>query len=151
MAGTATANITPKQFMWMSGYGGRNRPADSKLTDLWAKALVLEDRHKQRVVLVTLDLIGTDREMWVRIGKQLEQRYKLPRASVAVCSSHTHTGPAVGNNLAAMLFFVDERQKSLIKQYAAELEKTVSDVVGRAIDNLAPAQLRWGLVSPLLP
>ena len=40
-AGVAKVNITPKNLMWMSGYASRRKPADGKLTDLWAKALVL--------------------------------------------------------------------------------------------------------------
>ena len=42
-AGVAKVNITPKEFMWMSGYASRKGPAEGKEHDLWAKALVLED------------------------------------------------------------------------------------------------------------
>ena len=49
--------------MWMAGYAARTRPAEGKMTDLWAKALVLEDAAGQRAVLVTLDLVGIDRDL----------------------------------------------------------------------------------------
>ena len=42
-AGVATVKITPEKPMWMAGYASRDHVADGKLTDLWAKALVLED------------------------------------------------------------------------------------------------------------
>ncbi len=53
-AGAAKVNITPAELMWMSGYAGRTKPAEGKLTDLWAKALVLEDPSGRRAVLVTM-------------------------------------------------------------------------------------------------
>ena len=54
--GTAKAKITPSQPMWMAGYGSRNHPATGLLNDLWARALVLEDEHGTRGVIVSLDL-----------------------------------------------------------------------------------------------
>ena len=42
-AGSAKVVITPQQFIWMSGYGSRDHVAEGKLTELWAKALVLQD------------------------------------------------------------------------------------------------------------
>src|SRR6478672_7693752 len=38
-AGTARAAITPRDSMWMAGYGSRNRPSEGAVHDLWAKAL----------------------------------------------------------------------------------------------------------------
>ena len=60
-AGSARIKLTPEQFMWMSGYGGRTVPADGKLTDIWAKALVLKDASGNEVVLITADLIASER------------------------------------------------------------------------------------------
>ena len=47
-AGAAKAPITPPSLMWMAGYGSRDHIAEGKLTDLWAKALVLEDPSGNR-------------------------------------------------------------------------------------------------------
>ena len=41
-AGTARTAITPRQPLWMAGYGARDRPSEGAVHDLWAKALVLE-------------------------------------------------------------------------------------------------------------
>ena len=35
---------------------------EAKLTDLWAKALVLKDAKDNRAVLITLDLVGIGRQ-----------------------------------------------------------------------------------------
>ena len=57
-AGVAVAKITPRQSMWMAGYAARTRPSEGVAQDLYAKALALEDAEKNRLVLVTMDLIG---------------------------------------------------------------------------------------------
>ena len=142
--GVAKVNITPKKLMWMSGYGGRDRPAEGKLTDLWAKALVLEDATGERCVFVTLDLIGISRDLTVPIRNQLEQQYHLDPRQVALLCSHTHTSPAVGENLRAMFSFDDVQQK-LVDQYAATLQVKILAVVGQALKNLARAELSWDI------
>lgn len=142
-AGTAKANITPKEYMWMSGYGARDRPAEGKLTDLWAKALVLEDAAGQRAVLVTLDLVGIDRATSLAIRDACKERYGLEHSQIAMCCSHTHTGPVLGRNLMSM-YFLNEAQEKQVAEYTAELEQNVIAVVGQAIGNLAGCQVAWG-------
>lgn len=67
-AGAATTRITPDHPMWMAGYAARNKPSEGKVHDLHAKGLALEDSRGQRLVIVTLDLVGIDRLMrdWLR-------------------------------------------------------------------------------------
>ncbi|MBI3462156.1 MAG: neutral/alkaline non-lysosomal ceramidase N-terminal domain-containing protein [Planctomycetes bacterium] len=142
-AGAAKANITPKQLMWMSGYGARDKPAEGKLTDLWAKALVIEDPQGKRCAIVTLDLVGIGRDITVPVRDAWQEKYKLDRAYTAICTSHTHCGPVVGRNLSAM-YFLDETQTRLVGEYADELQETLIFLVGKAIEDLAPAELAWG-------
>lgn len=142
-AGAAQVDITPKQMMWMSGYGGRNKPAEGTLTKLWAKALVMQDKHGERVVMVTLDLVGIGRDLSVPICKQLKELHKLERRQIALNCSHTHTGPVCGNNLRAMYFYDDEQQ-ALVDAYSKRLVKDIVQVVGDAIDQLSPADIEWG-------
>ncbi|MCO6457801.1 MAG: neutral/alkaline non-lysosomal ceramidase N-terminal domain-containing protein [Pirellulaceae bacterium] len=144
-AGTARENITPAQLMWMSGYGNRDRPAEDKLTDLWAKALAVSDPQGQRAVWITLDLVGIDRTLSASICRQLEQKYGLRRDQVALSTSHTHTGPVVGLNLGPLHYLqLDEAQRKLIDDYAADLEQRVVAMVGHALHNLEPCRLAWG-------
>jgi hypothetical protein len=55
-AGVAVKVITPDQPMWMAGYAFRTKPAEGKVHDLFAMALVLQDAGGKRLVLVTTDL-----------------------------------------------------------------------------------------------
>lgn len=144
-AGAAKIVITPEKPMWMAGYGGRDRPAEGKQTDLWAKALALEDASGKRAVVLTLDLVGIDRGTSVRITKQLAEQHHLSREQIAICTSHTHCGPAVGQNLGPLHYFlVDDTQRQLIDEYSSILVDKSVRVVGEALGALAPHELTWG-------
>jgi hypothetical protein len=140
--GIARVKISPELPIWLSGYGGRNKPAQDKLDDLWAKALVLEDASGRRAVLVTMDLVGIDRELSREVCRRIQERFKLPRSAIALSTSHTHSGPVVRSNLAAM-YSLSERDMKRIDDYATELEDKLINVVANAFDNLEPARLSW--------
>ncbi len=144
-AGVAKINITPEQPMWMAGYAAREKPAEGKMTDLWAKALALEDATGTRAVLVTLDLVGIDRELSVSICDKLQKQTGLKRSQIALNCSHTHSGPVVAKNLRPMHeYSLEKPQQELIHRYAEKLERDIVTVVGQALGKLAPAKLEWG-------
>ena len=144
-AGVAKANITPEGSMWMAGYAARTRPAEGKATDLWAKALALEDAAGQRAVLVSLDLVGIDRALSSAIRDEVQKKHGLSRGQIAINCSHTHSGPVVARNLRPMHFYaLDKEQQEQVKAYADKLQAAVVRIVDQAIAGLAPAQLAWG-------
>ena len=144
-AGSAEIKITPDKLIWMSGYGSRNHVAEGKLTDLWAKALVLEDAAGNRGVVITLDLVGIGRLTGQAICQQLEKQYSLSRSQVAICTSHTHTGPALQNNLRPLHYLqVDKEQQQAIDEYTDSMINKVVAVVGMAIKKMVPSELSWG-------
>lgn len=144
-AGVAKINITPEQPMWMAGYAARTKPAEGKMTDLWAKALVIQDPAQAKCVLITLDVVGIDRDLSLSICEKLQQKYSLKRAEIAINCSHTHSGPVVAKNLRPMHEYALEKpQQEQIHQYAAKLESAIVDVVGQAFDKRINATLHWG-------
>jgi hypothetical protein len=143
-AGAAKVNITPETYMWMAGYAARTRPADSKMTDLWAKALALEDAAGKRAVLITLDLVGMERGLSAPLCEKLQKKFNLDRSQIAINCSHTHSGPVVAKNLRPMHeYSLEKPQQELIHQYAGKLESGIIDAVGQAFGKLAPASLSW--------
>jgi hypothetical protein len=140
--GTARVAITPKQSMWMAGYGNRDHPSQGKLHDLWAKALILADAKGRRAALVTLDLCGVGRDLALEIRDALKTRAGLDRDRIVLACSHTHTGPVVGTNLITM-YRIDDEQRRRIEEYARFLAAAVVDVVARAAEHLEPAVLSW--------
>jgi len=145
-AGTAKRNVTPPKFMPMAGYASRGaKHAEEKLTDLWAKALALEDAAGHRALWITLDVIGADRALSQSVCEELHKRYGLARDQVALCFSHTHTGPVVAKNLRPMHYMLlEEADRRLVDEYAKFLHAQIVGVAGEAIEDLAPARLAWG-------
>jgi hypothetical protein len=141
-AGVAKTVITPREFMWMSGYASRTKPAEGKVTELWAKALALQDAQGDRCVLVTLDLIGIDRVLSDNICADLAKRHQLARRDIILATSHTHCGPVVGHNLITM-YHLDPVEQKKVNHYAKELHAKIVEVVDAALKNLMPAQLTW--------
>ena len=139
-AGVAKSVITPKVYMWMSGYSARTKPAEGKVHDLWAKALALQDADGQRSVLVTLDLIGIDRALSDAICADITKRHGVARERILLSTSHTHCGPVVGHNLMTM-YHLDAGEQKKVHDYAHFLHRTLVDLVGAALADLKPAQV----------
>lgn len=140
-AGVAKVKITPEKPMWMSGYGARTRPAEGTMTELWAKALVLEDPAGRRAALVTMDLVGIPRDLSLAVRDGIETQYGLSRSQVMLAVSHTHCGPVVGRNLP--MYFFEDAQRKLVDDYAAALPPRLVALVGEAIEQLGPCHLAW--------
>lgn len=142
-AGVAKTIITPPQLMWMSGYGARTKPAEGKISDLWAKACFLQSPSGQQALLITLDLVGIDRGLSDRILAQLAGA-GLKADQVMLATSHTHSGPVVGTNLRSM-YILDDKQQRLVDDYTVWLEKKVAEVAAAARRDLRPARLSWAI------
>ena len=142
-AGVAKTVITPQSSMWMSGYASRDKPSEGKIHDLWAKALVLQDPHGHKALLVTLDLVGIDRMTSQAICERLAQNHGLQRSDITLSTSHTHSGPVVGRNLISM-YSLDENNHRLITEYTEFLNDSVVRIAAEAFANLAPAVIQYG-------
>lgn len=142
-AGIGRIIITPDKPIYMSGYAGRDHPSEGAIHDLWAKALVIEDRKGARVALVSTDLIGLPRNLADIVAARVEKAYGIDRAHFALNSSHTHTGPLVRHNLEAM-FELNAEDSQVVSDYAATLTEKLIAVVGAALKDLAPADLWFG-------
>ena len=142
-AGVARVAITPETPIWMSGYASRTKPSEGKLTELWAKALAIQDGKGNRVVIVTTDLIGLPRALSEEVAARVQKQHGLDRARLLLNSSHTHTGPVVYPNLMTM-YELDAEQERAVKDYARNLADKLVEVIGAALGELAPANLSFG-------
>lgn len=93
-AGVASAAITPHSPLPMAGYAGRKEPADGTEQELFAKALAVADRDGQRVVFLTMDLIGVTERLRTAVAE------RVPPHALLMNASHTHCGPAYGRDEA---------------------------------------------------
>lgn len=142
-AGAAKAAITPKQPMWMAGYGSRTKPSEGAIHDLWAKVLILEDGEGRKSALVTLDLCGIGRTLSLKIRDRLKAELGIERDRAVLACSHTHSGPVVGDNLIGM-YPLDDTQRQLVSKYADFLADAIVESAAKASRQLAPVTLGWG-------
>jgi len=142
-AGTAKAVITPTQPLWLAGYGGRDKPADGKVTELWIKVLALEDASGHRALILTSETLGIPQSIYRSTCAALKEKFGLAPEQIILSASHTHCGPVLRGALYD-IYPLDEKQRSLIEEYSAELENKIVEAAGRALADLAPARLGSG-------
>ncbi len=128
--GVASVRITPERPLQMAGYGGRKDPAEGTEQDLFAKSLAIEDGDGNRVVILTMDLIGVIDRLRAAVAEQVEQKFQLPPHALLMNASHTHCGPAYGRDEA--------------KDYFDRLTQALVEVVGQSLERLEPASLAYG-------
>lgn len=129
-AGVASVVITPQRPMQMAGYAGRKEPSEGTEQDLFAKATAIEDAQGNRLVFVTMDLIGVRGKLREAVAAQVEERYKLPPKALVMNASHTHCGPDYGRDDA--------------RDYFDWLAAALVELVGQALGKLEPASLSYG-------
>lgn len=129
--GVAAAKITPEQRLHMAGYAGRKEPAEGTEQDLFGKAIAIEDRAGNRVVFVTLDLIGVLAKLHTEVASQVQEKYELPPQALLMNASHTHCGPDYGREDA--------------QDYFASLTTTLVELVGQSLEQLQPAKLSYSV------
>jgi hypothetical protein len=143
--GVASAVITPKEYIWMSGFAAREKPADGKLHDLWVKALALEDADGNRALFITTDIIGYSRELSVAICNRIQQAHNLERKNILFSSSHTHSGPVVNKNLYVIYPPFDEEMKKKIEVNLNFLEEEIVKCADEAFSHMSSSRLSTGV------
>src|SRR5579872_2016490 len=142
-AGIAQIKVTPEQPMMMSGYGSRKKPFEKIGTDLYVKALLLEDSEGHRGALVTSDLLGFSAEIAEPICERIQKSTGLKREQILINSSHTHTGPQISLRMPKK-DDPQEGEKLRTVEYTKSLQDKVVEVVEKAAKKLEPVQLSAG-------
>src|SRR5262245_2846967 len=142
-AGLAQIKITPEQPVLMSGYAARKKPFEKVATDLYVKALVLEDGEGHRAALVTSDLLVFPANVDEPICERIEKSIGPTRANILLNPSHTHTGRQVSLKLPAK-DDPGEADALRIIDYTHNLQDKVVAVVEQAAKSLEPVELSWG-------
>ena len=141
-AGTATITVTPQKLLWMAGYGARNKPAEGKVQDLFAKALALEDEQGSKLVFVTLDLIGVPQLLHQAVAQRAEKEFGLPPAHLVMNASHTHSGPSMRTTPLTDADKDNPKAKDAW-DYTQKLQNDLVGLIGKALKEMQPARLTW--------
>jgi hypothetical protein len=135
-AGAATSNITPP--IGAGIVGGWNVPASTHIHDeLHVRCLALDD-GTTRLAFAVVDSVSVNREVFDEARRLIHEETGLPQANVMMSATHTHSGPSArGTN--AFVF------SKVLDDYQAFLARRIADGVRRAIHNLEPARIGWGV------
>jgi hypothetical protein len=142
-AGLARQRITPPLPFWVNGYAARTNPVPDVKSDIYARALALEDDAGGRAVIVGIEVLGLSRDIADAVAVRVKQQYNLDRERLLMNCSHTHAAPVIWRNTPGMAEFDDEHALK-IYEYGQQLVSDVTAVVGAALANLAPATLTVG-------
>ncbi|MCC6288477.1 MAG: hypothetical protein IT249_11380 [Chitinophagaceae bacterium] len=151
--GIASIDITPEFPIRMAGYAARlSTEADSVLQPIAAKALALGSDEQHPSLLITVDLVGIPWRITKEVVDFLSKEKGIAPAQVAICASHTHGGPEVGNLINILQYRNGRFTDSLlpldhlihIAQYAQQLTQKLKDVAVAALQNRKPALVAWG-------
>jgi hypothetical protein len=134
LAGAATSNISPPLGVSING-GMSDRTATHIHDELHARCLVLDDGDS-RIALVVCDSCAIPGEL-MDAAKQLvhgTDSTLLPER-ILVSATHTHTAPTV----------VGVFQSDPNLEYQEFLVGRIADGIRRAVNNLGPARIGWGV------
>ena len=143
MAGVAATDITPDEPVWMAGYASRTHAAEGVLLPLKAKALALQDQQGNRGLILTADVVGVSRETSDQIFSALQKALGLERKEMVFSSSHSHSGPVVGNSLRCIYPYDDEEARKLDRYTEAFIDKIIN-LGKQSFENIRPAILYSG-------
>ena len=146
--GVAKIDITPYGPIRLSGYlrgGARKVESEGVLQQLWAKAIAFGSDEQGPSVLITVDLAGIQAHMVAEIGAWLSQQTKFNPQNLAICASHTHSGPDMGNS-HNMYFdpLLPVDQLGRIAAYLDSLTYKLKKVALQALQDRKPSLVSWG-------
>ena len=133
-AGAATSNITPP--IGSDPTVRSSKPQATHVHDeLHARCLVLDD-GQAKLALVVCDLRHISAEVVVNAKQIIQRTTGIPPECVLVSATHTHT--STGAKL-------EERDGEPYYDYRALLTRRIAEGVLRAVNQLEPARIGWGV------
>lgn len=146
--GVAVLDITPAYPIRLMGYGSRRTESEGVASRLKARALAIgadDAAEGGPAVLVAVDNCGVGAKVAEEVATRLKTKVGLKRERFTVCSTHTHCGPALSNELDFIFGTpIPADQKARIERYTRELTDSLEKVALAALAARAPATLAWG-------
>jgi putative membrane-bound dehydrogenase-like protein len=144
LVGVARIDVTPSEPIRLAGYGARRTESTGVAQKLWAKALALGTDAEGPALLLTLDNCGIAEPTYLELTRRLLEKAGLPRERIAICISHTHTGPCT-TAWAPNIFGKDitPEEQATIDRYTRELLDKMERVALTALKDRRPAHLSW--------
>ncbi len=144
--GVAAVDITPDYPIRLGGYGSRRDVNQGVAQRLFAKALAIGSDEEGPAVLVTVDNVGVSNDVRAEVLKRLAAKTRVSDASLAIASSHTHSGPML-MGVTPNLFSMDipAEQVAAIERYTRDLTDWIEQAALAALADRQPARLAWSV------
>ncbi|MCK5740040.1 hypothetical protein KAH55_12690, partial [bacterium] len=136
-AGWASVDITPEIGIPLGGRGPQFAEITHVIDPLFVQALVLEDPTGQRVLFISLDLVGIGTVFSLDLRFQLATLTGVPHEAVVLNFSHTHSGPMTIMDKYPVQQPIPEN----LAIYQQRLFDSVIDVALQAVANMQPAEM----------
>ena len=117
-------------------------PIAKFLFNILGKKLVLMDEQGNKLVFVTLDLIGVPQLLRHAVAERAEKEFKLPQANLVMNASHTHSGPSLRTTPLTEKD-KDNPQAKDSWDYTQKLQDDIVGIIGKALADVQPARLTW--------
>jgi hypothetical protein len=140
-AGAATSNITPPLGAGIVG-NFVIPPATHIHDELHARSLALDD-GTTKLVFVVVDNVSINREVYDEAKKRIHAATGVPVENMMMSATHTHSATSArGANAMAMR---GPGETAPLDEYQSFLVQRIADGARRALNNLEPARIGWGV------
>lgn len=92
--GLGSSVITPQDNLQMRGFA-RSQIATGTHDDLHAQSIVVEGADGTVAAMITIAVVGIDRDMAERIRNAVNEKTGIPVENILLSVTHTHAGPSV--------------------------------------------------------
>jgi neutral ceramidase len=143
--GVGTIDITPSYSIRLTGYAVRKAESEGVAQRLWAKALAFGSDRENPAILITVDNCGVTADIRQEVVARLKKDRGIRADRVAICSSHTHTGPCL-TSFAPNIFGepLPPEHQARVTRYTHELTDALETVAIQALATRRPARLTQG-------
>lgn len=132
LVGAAVVDVTPIAFPVLVNGGMTSRSADTVITKVNARAIVLDDGN-QRLGIVVVDSCMMPRTLLDEAKQLAAQRTKLRTDRILISATHTHSAPASMSCLGT----------DADPTYVPYLREKLAESLAAAEANLQPARVGW--------
>src|SRR5437764_13823068 len=143
--GVAKIDITPQYPIRLTGYAVRKTESEGVAQRLWAKALAIASDCEHAAMVITVDNCRVPSGVREEVVARLKRERHIKPERVAICSSHTHSGPMV-KGFAPNIFGepLPPEQGERVERYTSELTDALETVALKALDDRRAAKLSRG-------
>ncbi len=133
-AGAFAIDITPTNFPVIVNAMFEERSATNAHNPLHSRSLALDD-GSERLVITVVDTCMLPRDLVDKAKRLASNKTRLSMDRMLISATHTHSAPSAMGCLGSR---VDA-------QYALYLPERIAEGIERAVKNLAPARVGWGV------